>query len=451
MRPSRPARWTGRLLRRLAVAGGLLRRPLARAGRAWTRSGFQLERAEYERRSLARLAQLIESFRRRGLCADAAYGRVGNLASFGGLSSLPVLTRAKAVALFEQLRELYREQRDVYAKGTGGWSGEPVHHYRDRRVDDYGYGMLIEMQRVAGWRPGMACHCLWGDPRELGVDYQPPRGLKGALSMVHLHGCYAPGERELTAFLDAVRADPGCAVYGFPNLLLQCVQFMEQRGIVLEPGVVAAAWGTAEAMHPELPDRFRRAFRVRLGDYYGSREVASIATQCEHGRMHVNARCIVEAVDEQSGELRPEGEPGSLLVTDLFNDVTPLIRYQIGDLASVAWGRCQCGRGGYYLPELIGRPPDTITLKSGARFTPHFFSTLTMSYPAIQRFQLVRRGLEEFELRYVGQPLRAEEQQRIVALMTAKTEGAACRLTQVEELAKADSGKHRWFVDRGCE
>lgn len=406
-----------------------------------------LERAEYERRSLARLARLIDSFRRRGLCTDSAYRRVSNLASFGGLDSLPVLTRAGAAELFERLKPLYAGNPRVFAKGTGGWSGETVHHYRDRRVDDYGYGMLIEMQQVAGWRPGMACYCLWGDPRELGVNYQPPRGLRRALSMVHLHGCYAPGERELKAFLDAVRADPGCAVYGFPNLLLQCVQYMEQRKIVLEPGVVATAWGTSEAMHPELPDRFRRAFRVRLGDYYGSREVASIAAKCEYGRFHVNARCIVEVTDAETGEAVPEGQAGHLLITDLFNGVTPMIRYQNGDLGAIAWGRCDCGRSGYFLSELIGRPPETITLKSGARFTPQFFSTLTMTFPAIHRIQLVRHALEEFELRYVGHQMPPAEQERIVQLMTSKTEGSACRLTRVDELEKAVSGKHRFFID----
>jgi len=434
-------------LRGLAVAAGLLRRPLARRGLAWTRQGFQLDRAAYERRSLRQLANLISDFQQRGLCEDPSFACVTAMCSLAEVSRLPVLSRAGAVALFERLREQYASCNDVYSKGTGGWSGEPVHHFRNRRVDDFDYGMRFEMQRVMGWRPEMACYCLWGDPRELGLNYAQGGRFKRGLRMVRRYGCYAPGPRELTEFLDAVRADPGCAVYGFPNLLLQCVQFMRENGIVLEPGVVAAAWGTAEALQPQLPTLFEESFNVPLRDFYGSREMASISAECEHGRRHVNSRYIIETYDGEAQQVLPEGQCGYLLLTDLFNDVTPLIRYQIGDLGAVEWCECECGRRGFHLRELIGRPPDVIELKSGARFTPHFFSTLTLSFPAIHQFQLVRHGREDFELRYIGNELSAADRERFTALMTSKTEGANCRVVHVAELEKAASGKARWFVD----
>jgi phenylacetate-CoA ligase len=431
----------------MAVAAGLLRRPLARRGLAWTRQGFQLDRADYERRSLRQLVSLVSDFQQRGLCDEPSFADVSKIRSLAEISRLPALTRSGAVALYERLAALYSGRGDVYSKGTGGWSGEPVHHFRNRRVDDYDYGMRFEMQRVMGWRPEMACYCLWGDPRELGLNYARGGRFKRGLRMVRRYGCYAPGPRELTEFLDAVRTDPGCAVYGFPNLLLQCVQFMREKRIVLKPGVVAAAWGTAEALHPQLPALFQESFNVPLRDFYGSREMASISAECEHGRRHINSRYIVEAFDEDRQQVLPEGQCGYLLITDLFNNVTPLIRYQIGDLGAVEWCECDCGRRGFYLRELIGRPPDVIELKSGARFTPHFFSTLTLSFPAIHQFQLVRHGLQDFELRYIGHELSPANRERFTALMTSKTEGANCRVVRVAELEKAASGKARWFVD----
>lgn len=436
-----------RVLRRTVVTAGCIKRPLARYAIRWTRQGFLLPRTEYERRSLKRLVNMVESFRARGLCAEPAYSRLPAMNSFSELAELPVLTRAGAQDLFERLRILYSRRRYVYALGTGGWSGEPVHYFRDRSVDDYSYGMLIEMQGIMGWRPEMACYCLWGDPRELGINYAPGTGLRRIARMVQRYGCYAPREKELTEFLDAVRADPGCAVYGFPNLLLQCAQFMRQHNIVLEPGVVAAAWGTAEALHPHLPALFAEAFNAPLRDFYGSREVASISAECEYGRRHLNPRCIVEAIDAGTQQLLPAGQAGHLLVTDLFNAVTPLIRYQIGDMGSVEWCECECGRSGFFLRELIGRPPDVIELASGARFTPHFFSTMTLSYPAIQRFQVVRHAVADFEFRYVGRALSPEEHARFLELIVSKTEGAHCRIVRVAELEKAASGKARWYID----
>ncbi|MBN2081004.1 phenylacetate--CoA ligase family protein [bacterium] len=437
-----------RVLRRLVVTAKYFGNPRVRQGYQWTRQGWRLSRRDLEARALKRLAGLVQGFEVSGLLAGAEARCLSKLDSLAGLAAHPVLTRARAVELFERMRAHYAGRDDLVVKGTGGWSGEPVHHYRDRRVDDYGYGMLLAMQDVLGWRPGQTCHCLWSNPHELGVDYGKPGGFRQQLKMVQLHGRYSPGPAEFEEFLAAVRADPGCSVYGFPNLLLQCANYMRDRGIVLERGIVAAAWGTAEALHKHLPARFEAQFNVPLRDFYGSREMASIAAECESGRRHVNSRYLVEVVDPATLEPVPAGTSGSLLLTDLFNHVTPFIRYQLGDFGSLDWCECECGRSGYYLPDLIGRPPDLITLKSGHRFTPHFFSTVTMSYPAIHSFQTIRHGLEEFELRYVGRQLAQADRDRILALLTKKTEGAACRLVKVDELERSSSGKARWYIDR---
>ena len=52
---------------------------------------------------------------------------------------------------------------------------------------------------------------------------------------------------------------------------------------------------------------------------------------------------ILEILDEAGRPCGP-GETGRVVLTDLHNFATPLIRYEIGDYAEAA-GPCPCGRG----------------------------------------------------------------------------------------------------------
>jgi phenylacetate-CoA ligase len=435
------------LLRRLAVAGRRWSSAEVRRGQAWTRSGWRLSHAELERRSLARLAGLVARFRRQGLCAGPAFGEIATFTSLADLDVLPVLTRTGVIELYQRLKPLYAKRHDVSMRGTGGWTGEPVHYFSSRGVDAASYGMRLEMQALMGWRPGMACYSLWANPQELGLNQRRQGRLAQAMRMVRKFGRYSPTEEDLLSFLEAIRQDPGCALYGSPGLLVECAHFMRDRGIKFASGHVAAAWSTAETMDPRLPELFPSHFGVPLRDFYGSRETSNISAECAHGSRHINSRYIIETCDERSDRLLPTGVVGSILITDLFNDVTPLIRYQLGDLGAVEWRECECGRNSFVFTQLIGRPPQIIELASGHRLTPYCFLSLAQSFPRLHRVQLVRRGLAEFEFRYAGEPLSPDEQHQLMSLASALAEGAEIRLVQVPDVSKSPSGKPRYYID----
>jgi len=307
--------------------------------------------------------------------------------------------------------------------------------------------MRLEMQALMGWRPGMACYSLWANPRELGLNQRRQGRLAQAMRMVRKFGRYSPTGDDLLSFLEAIRHDFGCAVYGSPGLLVECAHFMRDRGIKFAPGHVAAAWSTAETMDPRLPDLFPRYFGAALRDFYGSRETSSISAECPYGSRHINSRYIIEICDERSGRLLPPGATGSILITDLFNDVTPLIRYQLGDLGAVEWRECECGRNSFVFTQLIGRPPQVIELASGHRLTPYCFLSLAQSFPRLHRVQLVRHGAAEFEYRYAGEPLSSDEQYQLTSLASALAEGAKIWLKHVPDVSKSPSGKPRYYID----
>ena len=410
-------------------------------GAAWCRDGFLLARPDYEARARERLIVLIDGFKRAGFCQAPEYKAYAKAEGADQLSRLPVLDKPGLQQLFEQLKDSYRHRDDVYENATGGSTGEPVSYLRSRLQDRAGGGASYEMFKVLGWRPGMPRVSLWGSERDIGRAEKHQGWWKSLLDDTTLIGAYAPDEAVFRRFIDEVEARPGCAVYGFTSLLAECARVMNQNGWQLAPGAVSTAWVGAEAVSDAQREVFYRAFGARLRDHYGSRECSTVAAECDHGTRHINPRYLVEAVDYDTREVLPAGEVGSLLVADLFNDVTPLIRYEIGDLGGVDWCDCPCGRSGYCLTELTGRTAGLFELQSGHKVSALFFNHLMKEFPTVQQFQVLRDGLADFRVAYSGEALSGDEQARLESVVGNLLEDARVTAVYMRQLDRSASGK----------
>jgi phenylacetate-CoA ligase len=109
---------------------------------------------------------------------------------------------------------------------------------------------------------------------------------------------------------------------------------------------------------PLSPARRARISRIWGGipvlDEYGCTEIGSLAGYCSEDRLHFWAdRIKPELYDTETGELRSEGE-GELVLTSLYLDGMPLVRYNIHDRARITYADCPCG---LKLPliEVLGR------------------------------------------------------------------------------------------------
>lgn len=86
---------------------------------------------------------------------------------------------------------------------------------------------------------------------------------------------------------------------------------------------------------------------VEVYDQYGLCEInTGLAGECEyHNGLHILADyAYPEIIDPDTLEVLPEGEVGELVLTTLERKASPLIRYRTGDLTSLTYERCACGR-----------------------------------------------------------------------------------------------------------
>jgi phenylacetate-CoA ligase len=109
-----------------------------------------------------------------------------------------------------------------------------------------------------------------------------------------------------------------------------------------------------DPLSPAKRARIESTWGVPVVEEYGATETGSLAGQCPHGRLHLWAdRAIFEVLDVPSGHTGPTGR-GQLVVTPLYREAMPLLRYNTEDEVEVSADPCPCG---WLLPtvRILGR------------------------------------------------------------------------------------------------
>lgn len=98
-----------------------------------------------------------------------------------------------------------------------------------------------------------------------------------------------------------------------------------------------------DPVSPARRARISQLWGVPVIEEYGSTEVGSMAGECPEGTLHLWAdRFLFEVYDPGTGRMDREGV-GQLVVTPLFRQAMPLVRYNQEDNVEVSYRDCGCG------------------------------------------------------------------------------------------------------------
>lgn len=152
-------------------------------------------------------------------------------------------------------------------------------------------------------------------------------------------------------------------VVGSPQQLEVFTALLVSTGKIPPPTILVSI---AERLDPATRARLERLSGARVVDVYCSSEASTlIGFECpDRVGFHVNSDfMLVELVDQQGHPVSP-GSIGNIVITDLCNYVSPILRYSIGDVAVRSREtRCKCGCSlPVQLTEIAGRRTDQVLL-----------------------------------------------------------------------------------------
>jgi phenylacetate-CoA ligase len=145
---------------------------------------------------------------------------------------------------------------------------------------------------------------------------------------------------------------------------------------------------------PNIGDRERleATFGVECFQSYGFHEVQWVSVECPaHDGLHIfEDAFVIEIVDPETGELLPDGELGSLCVTELYKTGSPQFRYNILDL-SYLYPREQCACGSWLrkMAPFAGRADNMVKLR-GVNVWPEAVGDLAMEVAGVESDWFVR-------------------------------------------------------------
>jgi phenylacetate-CoA ligase len=381
--------------------------------------------AQAQRRE-RRLAELL-----RVACRSSAYyrhtigGMLGGVPPPESLPDLPITHKRELMAQFEawvtdpalKLAELQAFMQDPARIGTacpGGYvvwqssgsSGEPAVFVQDARS-------MAAYDALDAWRrPALKPPPHWWNPWFAGertafvgaigghfasiVSIERWRRLNPLLAHAIRNVSFLQPAQDVAAQVDDFAPQ---VIATYPSAAVLLAHEAAAGQLRTRPQEI---WTGGEALTPAMRTFCEATLGCRLTASYGASEFLSMASECSHGALHLNADWVIfESVDEQYRPV-PEGTAGhTTLLTNLANHVQPLIRYDLGDSVRYAPQPCACGCP---LPtiEVQGRIDDVLLLKNArgkpVTLLPLALVTVLEDDAGVFDFQLVQDGAASLAL-----------------------------------------------------
>lgn len=198
---------------------------------------------------------------------------------------------------------------------------------------------------------------------------------------------------------------------GHPSALAAFAGYLAAHGMHHRPQVVIA---TAPALDGDDRIFIESVFGSRLYVHYGA-GFGTIGAECsEHEGVHLHPwGTYVEF--EPVGDT-PDGPAYRLIVTDLLNYAQPLIRYDTGDIVTLAEQMCTCGKSFPMVRKIL--PPAENGIGLGDSGSAHAtigtrVTRMCQSFRTISRVQVVQKADRHLHLRYVVKENGPDESREI--------------------------------------
>ncbi len=356
---------------------GLLRRPFAAPERI---REYQDRRV----RALARQAALRVPFYRRWF--REAGVRAGDIGGVADLKRLPVLTkteysRRKAEGLVAE----GTDERRCLERMSSGTTGEPVRNLRTRGEEYILYACRLRAQMLSGLRPR---------------DVRLRIGAVSQTTWAHRLGLFRYQFVDDGKPFEALRAEAYSKRFDILDVNPELMELLlPEGGERLRRMKLKRVFTGAELMTPGLRRRIEETVGCGVGDFYGATEVNLVAWECVRcGLYHLCEDGVYAEVLKADGSEAGPGEEGRLVVTPLHSFVTPMIRYEIGDVVRRPAGRRACAIRFSTIDRIEGRLRDYLPLPGGRWLSPIRVIVAVQALARVRRYRVAQTALDAIEV-----------------------------------------------------
>ena len=369
-----------------------------------------------------------------------------DLSPMGLLGRLPILKRADLQAAGNKFfaTEVPKEHGNIGEVKSSGSTGEPVVIKATNVTATFFHAFNIQEMMMHNRDPRMKAASIkanitetkvyekWGMPLDAFFgETGRSLAIKGSTDIVEQDRLLREFKPELLTV--------------YPSNLSALLDIWEENPIDWK---IQHIKSMGETLSDTIRQRVTKILGIKVEDTYSSQELGTIAIQCSTGLYHtMDQNLLVEVLDDNYKPVK-QGEIGRVVVTDIHNYASPMIRYETGDYA-VRGGRCKCGRGLQTLVEVRGRERNLILRADGTRYWPlvgmYQFDDLDFK---IRRYQVIQLDRKIIEYKIVTDaPLSAEQEEALLAVaQSALGAEFTIKINRIDAFPYAKNGKFEEFI-----
>jgi phenylacetate-CoA ligase len=403
----------------------------------WTAEQVTAYRDERLRAFVRHCYHMVPFYRRRfqelGLVPD-------DIQTLEDLQKLPVLTKEEVQNNYPDLVSQAVPPKKQIITHTSGTTGGGLRFSTTLQSIQEQWAIWWRYRRWHGLQPGTWCGYFGGRSVAPLSQTRPPFWRYNFPGKQILFSAHHMSHDNLDAYIGELFRRQPLWLHGYPSLLALVAGHVLERGMDLDYRVRWITIG-AENLLPQQIELIQQAFGVHPKQHYGIAEAVANISECDHGQLHVDEDfAAVEFIPN------PHGPGYKVIGTNLTNPATPLLRYDVQDLVTLAEATCPCGRPGRIVASVDGRAEDYIVLRNGARLgrLDHIFKDLVN----IREAQIYQKYPGEIIIRVVRGDGYSETDEVALLKETQKRLGSDTEICidYVESLERSRTGKLRFVI-----
>ena len=297
-----------------------------------------------------------ELFRKAGI----AVARINTWQDF---KTIPLLEKAELRNNPQKFIDVQADVSQLIRSGTGGTTDSPIPIFYDRNRRNAKVAEMVFFRKWFSWHPESKVTYLWGAPG----DFPKNDSLLAQIRNKYIDRCqFLPAsllnEQIMASYVDRINKFKPEIIQAYSNPAYLLARYiLTHNKAVHRPKTLVV---TAEPCYRPQRQTIKQAFDCPVTSFYGAREAGYIACECSQQQLHINSHGLFVEILKQRESARPH-EIGDVVITDLLNFTMPLIRYKIGDMASIAAHPCDCGCELPRLNFFAGRETDVFVTPQG--------------------------------------------------------------------------------------
>ena len=359
---------------------------------------------------------------------------------------IPILTKNDLSDYYNEIKVKNGAFSFSLAK-TSGSTGQALKFYKDRNSSGAGRAAMYRGHSWYGLDIGAREAKLWGIPLNLkegliakAGDYLLNRFREKSFHLT---------DKIMNDFMLNMRKSKPEYIMGYSSLVYQFAQYLKDKQINGAPFALKMIKVTAETLFDYQRELIEKIFQCPLAIEYGATEVGIISFECPRHGHHIASENVF--VEEIGSDINSEKE---LIITDLNNYLTPIIRYQIGDYGRLSDKACECGSGLPLLAEIIGRTSDKVYKADGTPVHSAIFSyilkDITGKDGGIRQYKIYQEDKGSLKIEIVKDRNFNKNTLEVLRNNIFRYLGSDMKvdIIYVGDIKREPSGKLRYFVSK---